>query len=94
MKEFIKEKLVELYSSCTTDSWGQVHMSNLRPSIFGDKANEVMGYCRDRKLLSFGTYGGKYGTYTAFTIEDQELREACSEALRKNPNYIHNMTRL
>ena len=94
MKEFIKEKLLELYSSCTTDSWGQVGMFNHRPSIFGDRANEVMEYCKDRKLLSFSTYGGAYGTYKAFTIQDQELRKMCYEALRRNTNYIHNMTRV
>ena len=42
-------------------------------------------------ILQFATYGGVGGTYTAFTIEDKEIRGACREALRKNENYINNM---
>ena len=54
----------------------------------------IKQYCKKNGgVLQFATYGGAYGTYTAFTIEDKEIREACAEALSKNENYINNVCR-
>jgi len=92
MKDFIKDVLVQMHKETTTDKYGQVHKSNFTLSLFGERENEVKKYCRENSgVLQFATYGGVYGTYTAFTIEDEEIKEACSEALSKNENYINNM---
>jgi hypothetical protein len=52
----------------------------------------VENYCNENPgVLKFSTYGGSLGVYTAFTICDKEIREACSAALSKNKNYINNI---
>jgi len=92
MKGFIKMCLVEMHKTTTTDKYGQVSISNLTPSIFGDMKDEVEQYCKKNKgILQYNTYGGSYGTYTAFTIEDVEIKKECSEALSKNENYLRNV---
>ena len=92
MKDFIKNKLVEMHKTCSTDKYGQVGRSNFTPSIFGDKKNEVEQYCKDNKgILQYATYGAAYGTYKAFTIEDTEIRKECHKALKENENYLRNL---
>jgi len=92
MENFIKDVLVKMHKETTTDKYGQVHRSNFTPNLFGDRKDEVEKYCRENDgILQFATYNAVYGTYTAFTIEDKEIREACAEALSKNENYINNM---
>ena len=92
MKEIIKMCLVEMHKNTTTDKYGQVSRSNFTPSVFGDIKDEVEAYCRKNKgILQYSTYGASYGTYKAFTIEDAEIRKACSNALCKNKNYLRNV---
>jgi hypothetical protein len=92
MRQFIKETLVEMHAKTNTDKYGQVGRSNFTPSLFGDMEDEVERYCLYNKgVLSYGTYSAVYGTYRAFTVEDAEIREACSQALSKNENYIRNI---
>ena len=92
MKQFIKEVLVQMHREATTDKYGQVGMYNFSPRLFGDREEEVEQYCKENKgVLQYSTYGASYGTYTAFTIEDAEIRKACSEALSKNENYLRNV---
>lgn len=92
MKEFIKTCLVEMHKTTTTDKYGQVDRSSFTPSLFGDMKDEVERYCKENKgVLQYSTYGASYGTYKAFTIEDTEIRKACSEALSKNENYLRNV---
>ena len=91
-KEFIKNILVEMHKTTATDKYGQVGRSNFTPSLFGDKKEDVEQYCKDNKgILQYATYGATYGTYKAFTIEDNDIRSACSEALHKNENYLRNV---
>ena len=90
--DFIRHTLVEMYKDCTTDIYGQVEMTNLTPSIFGERKDEVKRYCQENKgILLFSTYGGRIGQYTAFQIEDAEIRKCCNDALRGNPEYIRNV---
>jgi hypothetical protein len=92
MKEFIKEVLVEMHKTTTTDQYGQVSRSNFRPSLFGERENEVEKFCKfNRGILQYSTYGGSYGTYKAFTIQDSDISRACDEALRENENYLRNL---
>jgi len=92
MKQFIKEVLVQMHRETTTDKYGQVGRSNFTPSLFGDRKEEVEQYCKENKgVLRYSTYGARYGTYKAFTIEDAEIRKACSESLSKNENYLRNV---
>lgn len=92
MKTFIKKKLVEMHIACKTDKYGQVGRSNFTPSLFLDRKDEVEQYCKENNgILQYSTYGASYGTYKAFTIEDAEIRKACSEALSKNENYLRNV---
>ena len=92
MRQFIKDVLVELHKTVTTDKYGQVGRSNFTPSIFGDKKEEVEQYCKDNEgILQYATYGAVYGTYKAFTIEDNDIRSACYDALSNNENYLRNI---
>ena len=92
MKGFIKDVLVQMHRETTTDKYGQVGRSNFTPSLFGTRKDEVEKYCRDNKgVLQYSTYGSSYGTYKSFTIEDEDIRNACSEALRRNENYLRNV---
>ena len=86
MKEFIKDILVQMHIETTTDKYGQVGRSNFTPSLFGDRKDEVEQYCSVNKGIL------QYSTYRAFTIEDEEIRKACSEVLHKNENYIRNVS--
>ena len=45
----------------------------------------------EKGILQFSTYGGRFGTYKAFTVEDDEIRKACREALDTNKNYLSNI---
>lgn len=90
--EYIKDTLVNFYKTCTTDKYGQVGMHNFTPSIFGIKKDEVEEYCKKYKgILTFSTYGGSYGTYRAFTVDNDEIRKACNDVLRTNQNYLNNI---
>jgi len=92
MKDYIKWCLVEMHKTTTTDKYGQISKFNFTPSVFGDKKNEIEQYCKENKgILQYSTYGTSYGTYKAFTIEDNDIRSACSEALHKNENYLRNV---
>ena len=92
MKQFIKNTLVEMHKTTTTDKYGQVGRSNFTPYLFGDKAEEVEQYCEDNKgILQYATYSAVYGIYKAFTIEDEDIESACSDALHKNKNYLRNL---
>jgi hypothetical protein len=92
MKGFIKMCLVEMHKTTTTDKYGQVTKSNFTPRVFGDMQDEVKEYCiKNKGILSYQMYGDSYGTYEGFTIEDAEIREACSKALSKNENYLRNL---
>lgn len=90
--DFIKTTLVNLHKTCTTDKYGQVGLFNLTPSVFGNRKDEVEQYCKENKgILTFSTYGGSLGTYRAFTIVNQDIRNACNDALRNNQNYLTNI---
>ncbi len=92
MREFIKETLVEAYKTISTDRYGQVTSFDRRPSLFGDRANEVREYCKQNKgILTFSTYGSRVGNYEAFEIDDMDISQACSLALKENVNYLENV---
>jgi hypothetical protein len=101
MRKFIKEVLVEMHKTVSTDKYGQVSRDNFTPSLFGDKRDEVEQYCKENKgILQFSTYGGRFvgllpnpsiRTYKAFTVEDDEIRKACREALHTNENWKRNI---
>lgn len=95
MKDFIKAKLVEMHSTCTTDSYGQISKFNFGiNSLFKEKAGEVLEFIKENpNIIQVSTYGGVGGIYKAVSnICDEEIKTACREALRKNKNYIANMT--
>jgi len=92
MREFIKEVLVQMHRETTTDKYGRVSMSNFTPRLFGDRKDEVEQYCRQNNgILKYSTYGGRFGTYKAFTIQDPEIEIACRAALQMNENYLMNL---
>lgn len=92
MRKLIKEVLVEMHKTVSTDKYGQVSRDNFTPSLFGDKRDEVEQYCKENKgILQFSTYGGRFGTYKAFTVEDDEIRKSCREALHTNENWKRNI---
>ena len=95
MKGFIKDVLVQMHRETTTDTYGQVGRSNFTPSLFGDRKDKVEQYCKENKgILQYSTYGASYGTYKAFTIEDTDIRKACSDALSNNENYHRNVNNI
>ena len=92
MREFIKETLVEAYKTISTDRYGQVSSFDRRPSLFGNRADEVRAYCKQNKgILTFSTYGSRVGNYEAFEIDDMDISRACSLALKENVNYLENI---
>ena len=93
IKEFIKERVIELHKEVSVDKYGQVHTSSFTPSVFGDRIEEVLEFCKvDSSVIIFSTYGGRFGQYKAFKIIDKDLKRASSEALRKNEGFIRAMT--
>jgi hypothetical protein len=94
MKDFIKEKLVEMHSNCTTDQYGQIQKFYFSlDSLFGEKTEEVLEFVKENPIIEVSTYGGASGIYKAVSnICDEEIKTACHEALRKNKSYIANMT--
>ena len=95
MKEFIKEKLVEMYSTCTTDQYGQVAQFNLDiKRLFGDKTEQMLEYIKTDPVISVSTFCNRYFTYMAVRdILDKNIDKACTEALRNNANYLRNINR-
>lgn len=92
MKKFIKDVLVQMHRETTTDKYGQVGRINFTSTLFGDRKEEVEQYCKENEgVLLYSAYGSSYGTYKAFTIQDAEIRKACSEALLENENYIRSI---
>ena len=90
-KQFIMDTLVGHYLTVRTDKYGQVPINSLTPSIFGDRKDEVREYCSENGTLQFSTYGSRFGNYTAFIIEDREIKQACYNALSNNPFYLANV---
>ena len=92
MREFIRKTLVDYYSNCSTDEFGQVRQ--IFPSVFGDERFEVEQYCKQNKgILLFGTYSGAFGVYTSFEIIDEEIKRECGQALNRNFNYLNNINK-
>lgn len=87
----IRNTLLDFYKTVRTDRYGQVPKNTMVLSIFKDRKKEVEEYCIKTGILEFSTYGGRYGIYTSFNIEDTILRKDCYEALRNNPHYIRNI---
>ena len=81
-----------MHKTTPTDRYGQVGLHNFTSSLFGDKKDEVEKYCKDNKgILRYSVYGSSYSTYQAFTIEDLDIKSACSDALDENENYLRNL---
>ena len=81
-----------MHKEVTTDKYGQVRRSNFSSGLFGDRKDEVEQYCKENEgILQYATYAGSFGHYKAFTIEDEEINKACSEALSTNENYLRNL---
>ena len=93
MKNYIKDTLVNLHATCTTDQYGQMGKFNLSlNSLFGKRVIEVEEYLKTNPILKVSTYGGSYGTYRAITeIIDNEIKKECSQAFNNNPNYLRNL---
>jgi hypothetical protein len=90
--DFIKTTLVNMHKTCTTDKYGQVGQHKFTPCIFGERIDEVEQYCKENKgVLTFATYGGSFGTYRAFRIDDKEISKSCDIALSTNPNCLSNI---
>jgi RNA-binding protein YhbY len=95
MKEYIKNKLVELYTNCRVDQFGQVSRWNFGlKGLFGERTEEVLEYIKHDPVIKISLYGNSYGTYKAvMDILDAEIKSACVDALRSNLNYQRNMRR-
>jgi len=93
MREFIKETLIRVHATCTTDQYGQMSKFNLSMySLFKDRTEEVMQYLETNPILEVCTYGGQGGIYKAITtINDREIERECSKAFDSNPNRIRNL---
>jgi hypothetical protein len=90
MRNFIEEKMIQYFKTCSVDKYGQV--SVVSPSqVFGNKTKDVLEYLKTDKLISIKTYGGRFGTYQGFSLTydvlDNELRDKCRAILRENENY-------
>jgi hypothetical protein len=93
-KEFICDSLVNHFSKCHTDKYGQV--SVMCPSLlFGERLEEVKEFIKTNKVISIILYGGRFGQYygiSTYGILDKDIYQKCQNALENNPNYIYAMT--
>ena len=93
-KQFICDSLVNHFSKCNTDRYGQV--SVMQPELlFGERLEEVKEYIKTHKILAINLYGGRFGEYYGISpqgILDKDIYKKCYDALRNNPNYIYAMT--
>lgn len=90
--EYITKRLSEIYRTASTDRYGQVGKFNLTPVNFGERSDEVIEFAKaNPDVLTLSTYGGRVGTYQAFDIRSQQLKEVMTEALSKNKNRESNL---
>lgn len=94
MKNYIKQTLADYLKRNGVDGYGQMRV--LTPSeVFKERTAEVLEYNKTENLLPIMTYGSRYGTYEGFNpsyINDEEIKNACHDARKQNPTYIHAMT--
>lgn len=94
MRDYIKQTLVDYLKYNGVDGYGQIKA--LCPhSVFKDKTSEVLEYNSNNRIFWVNTYGSRWGTYQAFNVNDildKDIRQACYDAARTNPTYIHAMT--
>lgn len=94
MYKFIKEKLVEVYRTASTDKYGQIGKHNFNIKyLFGEQAEKIMEFVKtDKSIISIGCYGLLGVNYYAVaSINDADIKQACKEALSKNQNYLDNI---
>lgn len=93
MRKFIKETLVNVHATCTTDKYGQMGKYNLSMnSLFGKRAKEVEEYAMSNNIFKVSTYGASYGNYRAiWEITDPDIKRECDKAFAKNPNMLRNL---
>ena len=88
--ETLKERIVEYYRTSPTDSYGQLSMISIS-SIAKTPEEET----ELKTLVVCSTYGGRFGTYTAFnpngTFKDKELEQLCKEAFAQNEHRKRNL---
>jgi hypothetical protein len=81
--ETLKDRIVEYYRTNPTDSYGQLSMVSIS-SIAKTPEEET----ELKTLVTCNTYGGRFGTYTAFNpngkFKDKELEQRCREAFAQN----------
>ena len=92
--EFIRETIKDMYATCHTDKYGQVHKSNFSiERLFKERTEEVKEFVKeDQSMISIATYGGQFGTYQACSIEDNDLRAECNKILSTNESYRYATT--
>jgi hypothetical protein len=94
IRQEIKNRLVAYLSKSGVDGYGQIGV--LSPhQVFNEITEEVIAYDNETNLLGIATYGGRFGAYKGFNVnymKDEEIRQACYEARKQNPTYIHAMT--
>ena len=95
MYNYIKDCLVEMHSTCSTDQYGQVSKHDFQPHLlFKERADEVIQYAKENpQILRLDCYGYRYGTYYAFNIICPILQQYANQALKKNPNRLENINR-
>lgn len=90
--DVLKNKMVEVYRTASTDKWGQLSKFNFNLANFGliEQIKKIINE-DPKKTFSYSCYGGRFGTYYAIDINDKELQKKCYDALGKNENYIRNI---
>lgn len=92
MKQLIKDKLVQMHLSASTDEYGQICRFHYNLDIlFGDAKNEVIEYIKHNPIISISCYA-RSGVCVS-SINDQEIKMACNDALKLNKNRIYNLTK-
>ena len=93
MREYIKNILVNVYATATTDKYGQINKHNFSLNLlFKEKVNDVLEYIKTNPIIEISTYGGYNMIYKAVSdILDTEIKEECKKAFLSNPNRIRNL---
>lgn len=86
----LKEKIANYYRTSTTDKYGQLSTISIYSVTESDEEREQL-----KELVNVCTYGGRLGTYKAFSpwgaFKCAELEQMCREAFALNEHRKRNL---
>lgn len=91
MKEFIKDTLVNVHRTATSDEYGQIGRFNFNIRIFGDMKEDVLKYIKTYPIIEVSTYAT--AGMCVSNILDEGIKKACRIAKSQNENVKYNLNK-